>query len=86
MSAKDPTSGALYYFNETTRRSQWEKPAGTSSNAPLPSPLSLPEDWAEALDETTGMPKVSHMHMLYFEQVNQHCTFGGTLAFKLLKI
>ncbi|KAL6219531.1 hypothetical protein ACLB2K_007290 [Fragaria x ananassa] len=54
VSAKDPTSGALYYFNETTRRSQWEKPAGTSSNAPLPSPLSLPEDWAEALDETTG--------------------------------
>nr|XP_011470966.1 PREDICTED: polyglutamine-binding protein 1 isoform X2 [Fragaria vesca subsp. vesca] len=54
VAAKDPTSGALYYFNETTGRSQWEKPAETSSNAPLPSPLSLPEDWVEALDETTG--------------------------------
>ncbi|PRQ45719.1 putative WW domain-containing protein [Rosa chinensis] len=54
VAAKDPASGALYYFNEATGRSQWEKPAETSSNTPLPSPLSLQEDWVEALDETTG--------------------------------
>lgn len=52
--AKDPTSGALYYFNETTGKSQWEKPTDTTSYTPRPSPLSLPEDWVEALDETTG--------------------------------
>ncbi|XP_050369180.1 uncharacterized protein LOC126787309 isoform X2 [Argentina anserina] len=54
VAAKDPGSGSLYYFNETTGRSQWEKPAATSSNTPLQSPLSLLEDWVEALDETTG--------------------------------
>lgn len=55
MEAKDPASGVLYYYNEVSGKSQWEKPAETSSVTPLPSPVSLPEDWVEALDETTGM-------------------------------
>lgn len=56
MEAKDPASGVLYYYNETAGTSQWEKPAEISFVKPLPSPLSLPEDWVEALDEATGMP------------------------------
>lgn len=58
MEATDPASGALYYYNKTTGKTQWEKPAQTSSVTPLQSPLSLAEDWVEALDETTGMPNM----------------------------
>ncbi|RXH80911.1 hypothetical protein DVH24_004825 [Malus domestica] len=54
VEATDPASGALYYYNETTGKTQWEKPAQTSSVTPLQSPLSLAEYWVEALDETTG--------------------------------
>ncbi|XP_057972051.1 uncharacterized protein LOC131160408 [Malania oleifera] len=55
VEAKDPASGALYYYNENTGKSQWEKPAmkisfGTEPGSHLP----LPDDWQEALDETTG--------------------------------
>lgn len=58
VEATDPASGALYYYNKTTGKTQWEKPAKTSSVTPLQSPLSLAEDWVEALDETTGMPNM----------------------------
>lgn len=70
--AKDPASGALYYFNETTGKSQWEKPAETISYTPRPSPLSLPEDWVEAFDETTGMLKMLHMLSYNLNKVYQH--------------
>jgi len=55
VEAKDPASGALYYYNETTGKSQWERPFGASAVTQHPSPSSLPESWVESLDETTGM-------------------------------
>ncbi|XP_050245113.1 uncharacterized protein LOC126693244 isoform X1 [Quercus robur] len=54
VEAKDPASGALYYYNETTGKSQWERPVGASAVTQHPSPSSLPESWVESLDETTG--------------------------------
>lgn len=54
VEAKDPASGASYYYNESTGKSQWERPVETSSRAHTPSHLSLMEDWIEAVDETSG--------------------------------
>ncbi|KAL4607328.1 hypothetical protein ACB092_09G165500 [Castanea dentata] len=54
VEAKDPASGALYYYNEKTQKSQWERPVGPSAVTQHPSPSSLPESWVESLDETTG--------------------------------
>ncbi|KAL4598948.1 hypothetical protein ACB092_11G092800 [Castanea dentata] len=54
VEAKDPASGALYYYNEKTQKSQWERPVGASAVTQHPSPSSLPESWVESLDETTG--------------------------------
>ncbi|KAF7819172.1 Polyglutamine-binding protein 1 [Senna tora] len=54
VEAKDPASGAFYYYNETTGKSQWERPVEASLNVQSPSPKPLPENWVEALDETTG--------------------------------
>ncbi|KAK9987019.1 hypothetical protein SO802_031970 [Lithocarpus litseifolius] len=54
VEAKDPASGALYYYNEKTEKSQWERPVGASAVTQHPSPSSLPESWVESLDETTG--------------------------------
>lgn len=49
----DPASGALYYYNANSGKSQWERPTETSYSQP-PSSSPLPEDWQEILDETTG--------------------------------
>lgn len=54
VEAKDPASGASYYYNETSGKSQWERPVETSPTIQPPMPP-LPEDWIEALDETTGL-------------------------------
>lgn len=68
MEAKDPASGASYYYNESTGKSQWERPVETSSatgkrqlerpaetSSSVPTPPSLSEDWIEAVDETSGI-------------------------------
>lgn len=55
MEAKDPASGASYYYNKSTGKSQWEKPVETPPIRQHPSPLSIPEGWVEAFDETTGI-------------------------------
>ncbi|KAJ4706759.1 Polyglutamine-binding protein 1 [Melia azedarach] len=67
VEAKDPASGASYYYNESTGKSQWERPVETSSatgkrqlerpaetSSSVPTPPSLSEDWIEAVDETSG--------------------------------
>ncbi|KAJ7976527.1 Polyglutamine-binding protein 1 [Quillaja saponaria] len=54
VEAKDPASGASYYYNESTGKSQWDRPREASSNTQTPALLPLSEDWVEALDETTG--------------------------------
>ncbi|KAI7979865.1 WW domain-binding protein 4 [Camellia lanceoleosa] len=54
VKVKDPASGVPYYYNESSGKSQWERPVETGSSLkPLP-PLSLPEDWQEVLDEMSG--------------------------------
>ncbi|XP_073223653.1 uncharacterized protein [Cicer arietinum] len=54
VESKDPGSGAFYYYNESTGKSQWEKPCETSLTEQSPPSLRLPENWVEALDETSG--------------------------------
>ncbi|KAH1060631.1 hypothetical protein AAZX31_02G154300 [Glycine max] len=54
VEAKDPGSGACYYYNESTGKSQWEKPQESYLTEQSPSSSHLPENWVEAMDETTG--------------------------------
>ncbi|XP_052731292.1 uncharacterized protein LOC108326172 isoform X2 [Vigna angularis] len=54
VEAKDPGSGACYYYNESTGKSQWEKPQESYLTEQSPSSSHLPENWVESLDETTG--------------------------------
>ncbi|CAN8317776.1 unnamed protein product [Cochlearia groenlandica] len=54
VDARDPASGATYYYNQQTGTCQWERPLEIS-----PTPLSMPpfppkEEWIETLDETSG--------------------------------
>lgn len=70
MKAKDPTSGASYYYNESTGKSQWERPVETSSRALTPPHLSLTEDWIETVDETSGMPDMQHISIILLSFVN----------------
>ncbi|KAG7531655.1 WW domain [Arabidopsis suecica] len=54
VDAKDPASGATYYFNQHTGKCQWERPVElfyTTSNAP---PVPPKEEWIETLDEASG--------------------------------
>ncbi|XP_038906174.1 uncharacterized protein LOC120092051 isoform X2 [Benincasa hispida] len=55
VEAKDPGSGVSYYYNESSGKSQWERPSESSSDTQLSSAESLPEDWMEALDQATGL-------------------------------
>jgi len=67
VKAKDPGSGAFYYYNESTGRSQWEKPGEASLTQQSTTVLCLPDSWVEALDETTGSshkyPAVAFYHL-----------------------
>ncbi|KAK2976150.1 hypothetical protein RJ640_012360 [Escallonia rubra] len=44
VESRDPASGVLYYCNERSGISQWERPVQ----------VALPEGWQEVLDETSG--------------------------------
>ncbi|ESQ37148.1 hypothetical protein EUTSA_v10002504mg [Eutrema salsugineum] len=54
VDAKDPATGATYYYNQHTGTCQWEKPLDISSNFSRPPPLPPQEEWVETLDETSG--------------------------------
>ncbi|XP_021748933.1 uncharacterized protein LOC110714712 isoform X1 [Chenopodium quinoa] len=56
IEAKDPESGASFYYNQSTGKSQWERPVETktTTQSPSTSTTTLSEDWEEALDETSG--------------------------------
>ncbi|KAL5726669.1 hypothetical protein ACHQM5_009691 [Ranunculus cassubicifolius] len=52
--AKDPSTGSVYYYNESTGKTQWENPCEIPTvSQSLPS-TNLPQGWLEALDETSG--------------------------------
>ncbi|CAA3014071.1 Polyglutamine-binding 1 [Olea europaea subsp. europaea] len=53
IEARDPENGALFYYNQSSGRSQWERPIDTGPSLVSVTP-SLPDDWQEAFDETTG--------------------------------
>lgn len=60
VEAKDPATGATYYYNQHTGATQWERPLellpSTTSIAPPQPPMMPPkEEWIETLDETSGM-------------------------------
>lgn len=54
IEARDPASGSLYYYNENSGTSQWERPTNAAPMFPAASHSELPEDWQEVVDETTG--------------------------------
>ncbi|OWM73111.1 hypothetical protein CDL15_Pgr001225 [Punica granatum] len=64
VEARDPATGSAYYHNESTGKSQWERPQEKVPNSQPPASAPLPENWIEALDETTG-------HKYYYNKVTQ---------------
>ncbi|XP_019175111.1 PREDICTED: uncharacterized protein LOC109170440 isoform X2 [Ipomoea nil] len=54
IEAHDPASGATYYYDESTGKSQWERPTVAASVLDSTLPSQLPENWQEFIDETTG--------------------------------
>lgn len=54
IEACDPASGSLYYYNQKSGLSQWERPVEASLNSEPPSSSPLPADWQVLYDETTG--------------------------------
>lgn len=53
----DPETGSSYFYNQSTGRSQWERPTLKAFVPPPPPPpilVPLPPDWQETTDITTG--------------------------------
>lgn len=45
----------MYFYNENTGKSQWERPIEYTTCPQSPSISPLPQDWEEAFDDSTGM-------------------------------
>lgn len=73
VEARDPASGALYYYNETTGTTQWERPADVSTALPSASKIPLPEFWQESVDEISGQ-KYYYNRMTKVSQWEHPCT------------
>lgn len=68
IEARDPASGALYFYNESTMKSQWDRP--TEAPALVSGVCSvLPEYWQEVFDESTGMLCITTLLVVYLLQV-----------------
>ncbi|XP_009616466.1 uncharacterized protein [Nicotiana tomentosiformis] len=53
IEARDPASGALYYYNGSSGKSQWERPTEALALVSWGHSV-LPEFWQEVFDESTG--------------------------------
>ena len=45
----------MYFYNENTGKSQWERPIEYTTCPQSPTMSPLPQDWEEAFDDSTGM-------------------------------
>jgi len=55
VDAKDPASGATYYYNQHTGTCQWERPVELSYATSSAPPVLPKEEWIETFDEASGM-------------------------------
>jgi polyglutamine-binding protein 1 len=55
VDAKDPASGATYYYNQHTGTCQWERPVELSYATSSAPPVLSKEEWIETFDEASGM-------------------------------
>ncbi len=57
MEGKDPESGHVYFYNQLTGKSQWDRPTVEALLPPPSAPVlpNLPPGWEETTDPGSGM-------------------------------
>lgn len=68
IEARDPASGALYYYNGSSGKSQWERPTEALALVSWGHSV-LPEFWQEVFDESTGMLCITTLLVVYLLHV-----------------